>query len=313
MKPNLLMRSWMMAHVYGAEYQAAVCHVGSDGDVAFRESLCPQYTSKRHDAKGIRTYHITGTFDGTRISRVACGRLGSRVAGADEGLFHITITSNTDSWQEGELVDNEQLVSLHFDMQRTVKLARDFLSGCPNLERVALSAMRAIDVLPECFLNGCSSLKVVDLSPFANLKEVEVYFLKDCVNLTSIDLTPLRAVEELPEGFLCGCSSLTEVDLSPLVNLREIGGYFLIGCSSIESIDLAPLRAVEVLGYGFLGGCSSLEVVDLSPLVHVVGESVEGCLEGCTSLKTIRLGHHQPASVIPEALRGLIIEEMREV
>ena len=65
MKPNLLMRSWMMAHVYGAEYQAVVCHAGSDGEVAFRESLCPQYTFERHDAKGLCTYHITGTCGGS--------------------------------------------------------------------------------------------------------------------------------------------------------------------------------------------------------------------------------------------------------
>ena len=67
MKPNLLMRAWMMAHVYVAEYQAVVCLCGSSGEVAFREALCPQYTSDRHDAKGLRTYHITGTC-GTRSS-----------------------------------------------------------------------------------------------------------------------------------------------------------------------------------------------------------------------------------------------------
>ena len=61
MKPNLLMRAWMMAHLYGAEYQAVVCLCSSSGDVAFRESLCPRYTYDRHDAKGLRTYHITGT------------------------------------------------------------------------------------------------------------------------------------------------------------------------------------------------------------------------------------------------------------
>ena len=41
MRPNLLMRAWMMAHLYGEEYQAVVCYAGSDSEVAFRESLCP--------------------------------------------------------------------------------------------------------------------------------------------------------------------------------------------------------------------------------------------------------------------------------
>ena len=87
MEPNLLMQVWMMAHLYGAKYQAVVCYAGSSGEVAFRESLCPQYTSDRHDAKGLRTYHITGTCDGTSIRRIACGHIGCNIGGANTGLL----------------------------------------------------------------------------------------------------------------------------------------------------------------------------------------------------------------------------------
>ena len=114
------------------------CRV-SGGEVAFRESLCPQYTSERHGAKGLRTYHITGTYGGTSISRIACGRLGGEVAGADAGPLHITITSNTDSWQEGDLYHNSLLVSLDLDMQRAVKLPSNFLTECVNLKCVGLN------------------------------------------------------------------------------------------------------------------------------------------------------------------------------
>ena len=54
MDPPLLVRAWMMAHLYGAKVQAVVCYAGSSGEVAFRESLRAQYTSHRHDAKGLR-------------------------------------------------------------------------------------------------------------------------------------------------------------------------------------------------------------------------------------------------------------------
>ena len=364
MQPNLLMRSWMMAYVYGAEYQAVVCHAGSDGEVAFRESLCPQYTSDRHDAKGLRTYHITGTCGGTKISRVACGRLGGEVAGADTGPLHITITSNTDSWQEGDLTNNRQLVSVDFNMQRTVTLPSNFLYGCTNLQRIDFTVLGDVEVLPNCFLYGCSSLREVDLCPFVNLREVgrhflavcssiksidltplravevvqyaflhrcsgleevdlsplvnlkrvEDFFLQGCSSIKSIDLTPFSAVEVLPNAFLSDCKSLRGVDLSPLANLREVGYNFLRGCSLIKSIDLAPLRAVEVLPYGFLCECSGIREVDLSPLANVVGECDEGRLEGCTNLKAIQTAPHQPACVVPESLRGLIVvRESNEV
>ena len=147
MKPNLLMRAWTMGHVYGAEYQAVACYAGSDGEVAFRESLCPQHTSERHDAKRLRTYHITGTCGGTRISRIACRQLSGEVAGADAGPLHITIRSNTHSWQRGDLSGNRQLVSVDFDMQRTVRLASYFLSGCANLKHVDFTGLRTVEVL----------------------------------------------------------------------------------------------------------------------------------------------------------------------
>ena len=146
MQPNLLMRAWMMAHLYGAEYQAVVCHAGSSGEVAFRESLCPQYTSDRHDAKGLRTYHITGTCGDKSISRIACGRLGRELAGANTGPLHITVTSNTHSWQDGDLTGNQHLVSFDLDTQSIVEIPSGFLSLCTNLQRVNLESLRHFEV-----------------------------------------------------------------------------------------------------------------------------------------------------------------------
>ena len=251
MKPNLLMHVWMMAHVYGAEYQAVVCYAGSSGEVAFRESLCPQYTSDRHDANGLRTYHITGTCGDTSISRIACGQIGREVAGANTRQLHITITSNTHSWQEGDLTENEQLVSLDLDMESIVRIAPDFLSDCVNLEYINLTPFAAVEVLANCFLYRCIGLEEVDLSPLVNLRAVGAYFMGSCT-MKSIDLSPLRDVEVLPEGFLSGCSRLEEVDLSPLVVVREVGGFFLCLCTGMKSVDLTPLAAVELLPSHFL-------------------------------------------------------------
>ena len=251
MKPNLLMRAWMMAHLYGAEYQAVVCYAGSGGEVAFRESLCPQYTSDRHDAKGFRTYHITGTCGDTSISRIASGQIGNDVIGADAGPLHITVASNTHSWQEGDLSNNEHLVSLDLDMQGLASIAVGFLSGCTNLRRVDLTALRAVEALPAGFLCRCSGLLEVDLSPLVNVREVESYFMSECSRMTAIDLTPLRAVEVLSEGFLIGCSSLQEVDLSPLVVLKDerhdFGNSCLQDCTCLKVIKLSRLQDIGVL------------------------------------------------------------------
>ena len=247
MRPNLLMRAWMMAHVYGAEYQAVVCCAGSSGEVAFRESLCPQYTSDRHDAKGLRTYHITGTCGGKSISRIACGHAGREVAGANTGQLHITITSNTHTWQVGDLTGNEHLVSLDLDMQSIVRIVSEFLPGCTNLRRVNLASLRAVEMLPRCFLTGCQSLEVIDLSPLANLRAVGEYFMSGCTSMKSIDLAPLRAVEVLPYGFLYDCISLRDIDLSPLMRVRGGSEVSLQNCTCLKAIKLAPRQSSSLV------------------------------------------------------------------
>ena len=135
----------MAAHLYGAKYQAAVCCAGTAGEAAFRESLQPQYTSSRHDAKGLRTYYITGTCGDACISRITSGCIGKEVAGVD-GPLHITVTSNTNSWQEGDLEHYAELVSLDLDVERLIKIAPFFLQNCRSLASVNLTPLKDIEV-----------------------------------------------------------------------------------------------------------------------------------------------------------------------
>ena len=194
-EPCLLMRAWMMAHVHGATYQAVVCLSGSSGEAAFRESLQPQYTSPRHDAKELRTYHITGTCGGARISRITSGRIGEKVPGTTDGPQHITVTSNTNSWHMHDFQCYKRLLTLNLEVTRLVKV-------------------------PELFLDRCVKLQHLDLGPRFPMKEGGDYFLHGCTDLTSINLAPLHAIEAIPEGFLSGCN-LRNVDYSALIHVTN--------------------------------------------------------------------------------------------
>ena len=215
-EPNLLMRAWMMAHLYGAEYQAVVCLAGSSGEVAFRESLCPQYTSDRHDAKGLRTYYINGTCGDTRVSRITSGRIGDDVPGTTDAPQHITVTSNTSMWHRDDfqyydrphkfLIPNTRILTLNLEVARLVTISPRFLGHCVNLQHL-------------------------DLGPQFPMKEGGDFFLNGCTGLTSINIAPLHAIETIPEGFLAGCSGLKDVDLTPLIHVQKVGPNFLQGCS----------------------------------------------------------------------------------
>ena len=188
MEPNLLMRAWMMAHVYGAKYQAAVCMCGSGGEAAFRESLRPQYTSSRHDVKGLRTYYITGSCGGDAISRVTSGYIGSDVIDDNDRLCCLTVTSNTHTWQRGDLDEEvpytygfssrRTLVHLILDVERIAEIPPFFLGG-KSFECIDLAPLQGIVTIPSKFLFDCNRLRELDLTPLVNVKVVGKSFLRE--------------------------------------------------------------------------------------------------------------------------------------
>ena len=317
MEPNLLMQAWMMAHLYGAKYQASVCCGGSSGEAAFRESLRPRYISSRHHSKGLRTYFITGSCDNAVFSRITTASITNPIIGggcigddADDrinhGLLRITVTSNTRYWQEGDLNDNTHLMNLELDVEPFIEIPVKFLAGCSKLQSLSLSSLELIEDVPEGFLSGCDSLKEVDLSPLANVKRVGSSFLSDCSNIASINLEPFTSIEAVTEGFLGGCGSLKELDLSPLLHVKEVGGFFLYGCTNLASVNLAPLKAIETIPEFFLFSCGSLKELDPSPLLHV--KKVGGFfLMGCGGLTRVVVPPLFPLDNVPQEIRDLVV------
>ena len=62
---------------------------------------------------------------------------------------------------------------------------------------------------PAKFLEGCTGLTALDLSPLSQVTEVQWCFLRGCTGLTTLDLSPLSQVTEVQWGFLEGCTGLT--------------------------------------------------------------------------------------------------------
>ena len=298
------MRAWMMAHVYGAKYQAAVCMCGSGGEAAFRESLRPQYTSPRHDAKGLRTYYITGTSGENNSSRITSNCIGGTVDGTHNAPLQITVASNAFLWQRGDLSENQNLVCLGLEMEMLTHVSPSFLGGCRRLVDINLAPLRRVETIPYGFMYDCCSLSRVDLSPLLNVREVEGAFLMGCSGLTSIDLSPLRVLDKVPNSFLSNCCGLKEVDFSPLVHVKEVEFGFMRNCTSLTHVDVAPFHALQVIPHLFLAGCSGLTAIDLTPLVKVNKVS-QSAFRSCTNLARIALPPQISAELLPAGVRGI--------
>ena len=160
----------MAAHLHGARFQALMSLCGSSGEAAFRESLRAQYTTERHDAKGLRTYYISGTCGTANIRRIISSSrkgnhitcIGKTVPGVSGGPLCITVSSNARCWIKNDLSGLELLVDLNLEMDRLAEIPKVFLFGC-RLHRMRLASL-AIEEIPNRFMNGCLALKEVDLS-----------------------------------------------------------------------------------------------------------------------------------------------------
>ena len=63
---------------------------------------------------------------------------------------------------------------------------------------IDLAPLRALEVLPEGFLNGCSGLEEVDLSPLTRLTGVSELCLRNCTSLKTFRLAPHQPASLLP-------------------------------------------------------------------------------------------------------------------
>ena len=82
-------------------------------------------------------------------------------------------------------------------------------------------------------------------------------FLQNCTSLTTIDLSPLQNVTSIGYDFLANCTSLTTIDLLPLQKITFVGDYFLANCRSLTSIDLS-LQNITSIGNQIIANKSDL-------------------------------------------------------
>ena len=147
------------------------------------------------------------------------------------------------------------------------------LAYCEELQSVILSPLLvplSVPVILCSFLEGCTGLKEIDLTPLSGVVEVGESFLEGCTGLVAIDLKPLSQLEVAHACFLGGCSGLKSIDFSPLSEVKFIDTFFMSGCTGITSVDLTPFsKNLVVLSSSFLSGCPNLKKLDLSSLTQL--------------------------------------------
>ena len=134
--------------------------------------------------------------------------------------------------------------------------------------------------IPANFLQGCVSLKRLNLRGVKGVMKIGANFCKDCKSLGQLVLPTLRALTneefitsyndsntygQLPDNFLyySDCPSLTSVDFTGFANLCIIPDQFMALSPVIENVDLSPLKNVRSIGDNVLWECGNLRNIKL--------------------------------------------------
>ena len=314
MNTNVLMVSHVSVLFSQPHYHAWLRCSGTVGDAAFKElcdvGLIPVYVETsspkylvplRRDSASSPTNNPDDTII---ISIRAYERISPNAPHHDYipiDRLHVTYCTNLTlaSVLVGEHTPVNLILSIEglseYEM-RGLALPNHFLSRNTRLNQLTFlpssSSQRqqphwsVIKEIPVGYLDWCTELPAVDLTPFSHVTEIRTWFLNCCGGLKTLDVSPLCNITTIPSWFMHRCDGLNHLNLSPLVNVHHIQAKFLNGCVGLQSIVLPP--HVNKVDGGFMSQCSNLTTLDLSPLKGVTAIQ-EDFLSSCTSLKHLDL------------------------
>ena len=218
---------------------------------------------------------------GLRAASTASGECGSCVWELDESGV-LTISAGTDGSTLGNYIAEGKIPWYDYrtsitqvvfaDAVTCASYFRYYFAGCTNLTAI-------------------EGLEKVNTSAATNMG----YLFQDCSSLASLDLSGFSTSKVTDMSFMFqNCSSLVSLDLSSfdVSNVSDMQSMFE-GCSTLTSLDLSNFSTTcLVSASSMFSGCTSLATLDISALdtSSVTAECMDGIFEGCTALRTVKLG-----------------------
>ena len=156
----------------------------------------------------------------------------------------------------------------------TTAIPSKFLEGCSSVTSIDLSplssttTMTNITTIQDKFLSGCFKLKTLDCTPLSGITHIGEEFLGGCAGLQDLDMTMMNKVVHIGMSFLANCTGVRDVKVSRAIAHSSVRCYgFLQQCSRLCSMSFQPFEGISEIPHAFLMHCSYLREVDLTPLL----------------------------------------------
>ncbi|CAO5680627.1 MAG: hypothetical protein NEHIOOID_00292 [Holosporales bacterium] len=175
-----------------------------------------------------------------------------------ESYFANSFDRDQRSIDLGRQLEKNQNITVVLDCAGASRIDHRCLECMREMRKLKIIHAENVENIGNNFLDSCSGLTTLDLSPLSNVTRIGTYFLSFCEGLTTLDLSAFSNVREIEDSFLSDCIGLTTLDLRPLSNVRNIDNYFLAYCEGLTTLDLSPLSNVTRIGNYFLSRCFGL-------------------------------------------------------
>lgn len=262
-------------------------------------------------------------FDCSRIEELilpdSLKELGKNALSGCGALKRVTIGSGLEKLSQGAFRDCRSLESIVIPDNVTI-LSGSVFSGCTNLKTVVLhdkikemhsrtfencqsltyvEIPESVTVIDAANFKGCTSLKEVVYK--GEITEILYDAFCDCKSLEKVTFT--GDITAVGNNAFKNCGSLKELNVGKA--LKTIGNYSFYECVSLETVDLP--ETLTSIGEQAFRGCTSLKEArltdnltalgrsafvscsSLTELYFPEGEKIEFSIEGCSSLKNIRI------------------------
>lgn len=170
----------------------------------------------------------------------------------------------------------------------------DFIVNLPNLYKIELKGLKNVTYLASG-LNGLPLLSEIDLTPLSNLTIITPYLLDGCTSIKKLDISIFINATTIGEGAFYGMAVLEELIIGELSKVESIQNYAFRNLFNLKALDFRGFPNLKNIGYRvgsgsfthiYLDGLSKLEAIE-SEFGGYGTTCVYLGLSGLTSLKRL--------------------------
>ncbi|XP_051114758.1 F-box/LRR-repeat protein 3 [Andrographis paniculata] len=194
-----------------------------------------------------------------------------------------------------QFMDLKKLNVLRIDGARVSDSTLGIISKtCRFLSEIGLSKCRVTDAGIVQLVNGCTNLKVLNLTCCSDLTDDAIFAVANyCQGLLCLQLECCNLLTERSLDYLASrCFLLKEIDLTDCSGVNDIGLKYLSKCTELKSLKLGLCMNITDKGLSYIASnCFEIREMDVYRCAGIGDDGIAALSHGCKKLQKLILSY----------------------